>query len=126
LRTLRERLTEIYELLLDRPSRPSAPPAVNADDAASDAYSTESKLWNNVTPEARAVLTVLIRRPGEELTKDQLARESGVRVGSGMQSLRIHRTRLGIDSPVVKRRTRQGVMYSMTAETAARFAHFTN
>lgn len=128
-----ERLPEVYELLLDRASRrPPAPPVGSEDDAtdasAADADSADAfQLWNNVMPETRPVLAVLIRRPGEELTLDQLSRESGVNnVGAAMQSLRIQHRKLRIDSPVMKRRTRQGIRYSMTAETAAQFAHLAN
>jgi hypothetical protein len=125
-----DRLAAVYELLLDRPSRRLvAPPAIDDDTAhasapASDVASADaSQLWDRVMPETREVLKVLTRRPNEELTLDQLSAQSKVdNVGAALQSLRIQRRKLGIASPVVKRRTRDGNRYSMSAETAARFA----
>jgi hypothetical protein len=124
-----DRLPAVYEVLLDRPSRRFVEPAAIDDDTAdapapiSDVASADASLWNRVMPETRQVLTVLTRHPDEELDLEQLSAQSKVNnVGAALQSLRIQRRKLGIASPVVKRRTREGNRYSMSAETAARFA----
>jgi hypothetical protein len=125
-----DRLPAVYEVLLDRPSGRFVEPAAIDDDTAdaptpaSDVATADaSQLWNRVMPETREVLTVLTRHADEELTLDQLSAQSGVaNVGAALQSLRIQHRRLRIDSPVVKRRTRDGNRYSMSAATAARFA----
>lgn len=126
-----DRLPAVYEVLLDRPSGRFVEPAAIDDDTAdaparpSDVASADAsqQLWNRVMPETRKVLTVLTRHANEELTLDQLSAQSGVaNVGAALQSLRIQHRRLRIDSPVVKRRTRDGNRYSMSAATAARFA----
>ena len=123
-----DRLAAVYELLLDRPSLRLAAPAAIEDDAADSpapnvASADTSRLWDRVMPETREVLAVLTRRPTEELTLDELSAQSGIsNVGAAMQSLRIQCRKLGIASPVVRRRTRDGNRYSMSAQTAARFA----
>jgi hypothetical protein len=124
-----DRLPAVYEVLLDRPSRRFVEPAAIDDDTAdapapiSDVASADASLWNRVMPETRQVLTVLTRHPDEELDLEQLSAQSKVNnVGAALQSLRIQRRKLGIASPVMKRRTRDGNRYSMSAETAARFA----
>jgi hypothetical protein len=123
-----DRLPAVYEVLLDRPSRRFVEPAIDDDTAdapapISDVASADASLWNRVMPETRQVLTVLTRHPDEELDLEQLSAQSKVNnVGAALQSLRIQRRKLGIASPVVKRRTREGNRYSMSAETAARFA----
>jgi hypothetical protein len=124
-----DRLPAVYEVLLDRPSRRLVEPAAIDEDTAdapaptSDVASADASLWNRVMPETREVLTVLTRHPDEELDLEQLSAQSKVNnVGAALQSLRIQRRKLGIASPVVKRRTRDGNRYSMSAETAARFA----